>query len=206
MMGEYLDRFLKYRCAGDIMNVVGKMSRPEKEITESMGIIRKAKGLFLESPMKYHVIDMCAGNALTGILSVFTLPVSHATAIDLQKRNGRYDLVNRFNYIEGDIMNIRSFIKDTTVIFGVHPCQSARLIIDIFNNSDAKALYLLPCCEGSYSLRGLSFLHEKLDSYDLWTYWLAQRIDAKAEVSITRDEKILSPKNNVISAIRKGIK
>ena len=204
-MGEYLNRFLSLRCSGDVLNAVGRMHEPEKEISESMGIIKHLKPIALAEKMKYTVYDLCAGNDLTSILAVHMLPVQTAIAVDKKKRNGNYGLVKRFQYLEAGIEKISYSAGDDIILIAVHPCQTANIVIDIFNTRrNIKHLILMPCCNGSYQdVTGSNWLREskKLNSYDLWTLHLANKIE-HANVNIVTDKKVLSPKNNIIIAKR----
>ena len=220
-MGElgnenYVSRFLRYKCAGDIMNVVSPMHKPQKEISESFSILRKIKPLTLVEKMKYNVLDLCAGNALTSIMSVFILPVTYALALDKKRKVRDYSMIKRFNYLEEDIYSDfvkryldspDSFLKESemnTIIIASHPCKHAVRIIELFNNSKAKALCIIPCCNGSFdSLQGAGFLTSKMSKYDVWTYYLSSLVK-DSKVSVTTDHNIWSPKNNVIWAVRDG--
>jgi len=211
-MSEYMSRFLSLKCSGDVLNAVGSMHKPEKEITESMGIIKHLKSIVLAEKMKYSIIDLCAGNALTSILSIHMLPIRYAIAIDKKKRSGHYDKVKRFKYFEQDINKcwfdlsmVDSYEIQKFIAIAVHPCKTADDIIRIFNeNPIIEHLIMMPCCNGDFKdLKNSSFLKGKgLSRYDLWTLHLANNIEY-ADVSIYTDLKVLSPKNNIIVAHKK---
>jgi len=149
-MSEYMERFLSLKCSGDVLNAVGSMHKPEKEITESMGIIKHLKSIVLLEKMKYSVIDLCAGNALTSILAIHMLPIKEVIAIDKKKRSGHYEKVKRFRYYEMDIKDCAYAISDT-ILIAVHPCKTADFIVDIFNDTPrAKHLIMMPCCNGDF--------------------------------------------------------
>ena len=163
---SHLSRFLNLRCSGDILNVVNPINNPEKEISESWSILRKIKPLTLSDKMQYNILDLCAGNALTSIISIFVLPVKSALAMDIKVRKRHYELAQRFDYQEQDIheCEVYNFIDRNTIIVSSHPCKHALRIIEIFNNSLAKALCLIPCCNGEFDdLPGIGFLKEKLN-------------------------------------------
>ena len=203
-MSEYVNRFLSLRCSGDVLNVTGRLREPEKEISESMGIIKHLKPIVLAEKMKYTLIDLCAGNALTSILAVHMLPVKSAIAIDRQRRGGHYDKIQRFAYVEDDIEN-GSYHSESLILIAVHPCKTADTIVKIFNDhKNLKHLIMMPCCNGSYQdIVGYGWLHEdkKVSAYDLWTLHLARNIQ-DARVKVVTDRKVLSPKNNIIIASR----
>lgn len=216
---SYVSSFLKLKCAGDIINILNPVPNLEKEITESYAILRKIKPLILAKKNKYNVLDLCAGNALTSVMAAFILPIHYAVAVDKKKKIRDYSKIRKFKYVEENIYEefVEGYLhigdknpalKDAernTLIIASHPCKHAVKIIDLFNNSIAKALCIVPCCNGSYlSLLGSSFLHTSgMTKYDVWTYYLASLIDKKAKVTITTDHNIYSPKDNIIYAERR---
>ena len=210
MNNEYVSRFLSLKCSGDVLNAVSRGGKPPKEITESMAVIKHLKKFALEEPMKYAVIDLCAGNALTSVLSVFMLPIKEAIAIDKKKRNGHYEDVKRFEYIEKDIRYASFYPRQTgskAILISVHPCKAANLVINIYNRFDVfKHLILVPCCNDNYQdVTAWNWLRKakRVSSYDLWTLHLANMIE-DSKISIYTDDQIMSPKNNIIVASRKG--
>src|SRR3990170_6036520 len=89
---SHLSRFLSLKCSGDVLNAVNPIRNAEKEISESWAILRKIKPLTLTNKMQYNVLDLCAGNAITSVLSAFVLPVSSATATDIRPRKRNYGI------------------------------------------------------------------------------------------------------------------
>ncbi len=203
---SYLSRFLNLKCSGDVLNAINPIRNPEKEISESWAILRKIKPLTLSNKMQFNVLDLCAGNAITSVLSVYVLPVTSATAIDIRPRKRNYGIVKRFSYQFWNIHDnsILNLIDQNTILVSSHPCKNAKRVVEMFNKSNAKALCLIPCCNGSFeNLIGIGFLKEKLSKYDMWTYYLATEVNnKKIKVSITTDNYCLSQKNNVIYAER----
>lgn len=198
-MTKYLDEFLRLDCCGDILNIVTPLSHAPKEITESMAIISRLREETLSNPMKYQVLDLCAGNALTSLISVFLLPVYFAYAVDKIKRKRDYSKARAFEYIELDIFDdkIYEYIEETTIIISVHPCRGlATQIIDIYNNSPARSLYLIPCCIGKFQMTAKQFLCNTLGKYHAWCYYLASRCNGNIEV----DANCTSERNAIITA------
>ena len=153
-MNKYVNMFLGLRCSGDVLNAVSKLNDASKEITESMAIIQRLKSIVLSEPMKYTIVDLCAGNALTSVLSVHMLPVKEAYAVDRKKRKGNYDKAQRFTYIERDINDIAFNYTEGKhiILIAVHPCKTANNIIDIFNqNQNIKHLIMMPCCNDTWN-------------------------------------------------------
>lgn len=201
-MTKYLGKFLRLDCCGDILNIVTPMSHAPKEITESMAIIERLRGEVLHNPMKYQILDLCAGNALTSLISVFLLPVYFACAVDKKKRNRDYSKARGFEYVELDIFDdkICDYINANTIIISIHPCRGMAVrVVEIYNNSPARSLYLMPCCIGKYKIPAKQFLCENLGMYQAWCYSLASLCNGSIEI----DENCISERNAVISAHKK---
>ena len=199
-MGKYVSEFLNLRCAGDVLNVISPVNKLEKEISESMAIIRHLKPIFFENREDYGVLDLCAGNALTSIIAAYLLPVKSVVAVDKKRREREYNRVKKFSYLEREVENLPPFPKET-IIISSHPCKTANLIVDIWNSSDFSALIMIPCCQGKLTAIAKDWLTKKMSVYDVWTYSLAQKIKS-SNVKIFTDSSILSPCNNVIVAKR----
>lgn len=197
---SYVSEFLSLKCAGDVLTTCAPINSVEKEISESMGIIKRLRPIVLAEPMKYRVLDLCAGNALTSVLSVHLLPIKSALAIDIKPRERPgFGSVKRFNYIRGNILfGHYEHASNTDIIISSHPCKLARRVVEIYNRSPAKALILIPCCEGPLVRKYPQFVKEKLGAYFRWCWDLAQ--DCGGDVFV--DKRILSPKNIVVVAKR----
>jgi hypothetical protein len=200
---SYVSEFLAMKCSGDVLNAVTPLNNAEKEISESMAIIKRLRSIVLAEPMKYKVLDLCAGNALTSVLAVHLLPIKEAIAVDIKPRERLgYQAVKRFTYVTGDIREHHSMAfpdshKDI-IIISSHPCKLARRIIEIYNKTSAKAMIIIPCCEGPLKRQYPQILKEKMGAYIQWCFDLA----LDCEGSLTVDKKIISPKNCVIVAKR----
>lgn len=204
---SYTTDFMRLKCAGDVLNIAGPMKAPDKEISESMAVIRHLKSIALKEPMQWTLYDMCAGNALTSLIAVHLLPFKKAIAVDKRERYRKWENAKRFTYLNYDIKKIKNNLKlwqksdvpEKAIIIGVHACQSlANDIIDIYNKSDASHLILMPCCIGQITISVPDFFRERLGKYWIWTWQLSQRCEGK--VSIHEDKKILSPCNAIITA------
>jgi len=202
---NYVDEFLSLRCAGDVLNVCNPILNARKEISESMALIKKIKPLIIPHKGKYNILDLCAGNALTSVLAVHLLPISNAIAIDKRVRDRQWDKVKRFHYVFGDIYNnshfrfFKDIIDKDTIIVSSHPCgELARQIIKIYKESNAKALFIMPCCEGKLHRKYPNFIRTKIGRDGIWCWDLAQDIGAK----LSKDNRCLSPKNIILSHVR----
>jgi hypothetical protein len=195
---SYVSQFLSLKCAGDVLNIVNPLgSGAEKEISESMGIIKHLRDIVLTNPGKYKIYDICAGNALTSITACHLLPIRGAAAIDILHRDRQWDKVKNFEYKFEDIFSLSSdFIEEDSIIIGVHACRKlAKRIVDLYKQSKAKYLILMPCCEGGLSGQ-YQLICDKLGKSLTWCLELAIMCDGK----MYEDNHILSPKNIIIVA------
>jgi hypothetical protein len=180
----YTDHFLALDCAGEVLNSVMPMPRPEKEISESMALLRVVRGLTLAQPGVFDLVDLCAGNALTSILAAHLLPVRWSYAVDEKPRFRHRP--QRFSYLDGDVregvastwaMAIGASSGGSSIVVSSHPCGSlATAVLDYFVNTDsAKLLAILPCCVGplDMSLPGVSAIRRVLGKYQAWCYQLS---------------------------------
>jgi hypothetical protein len=200
---NYLDDFLSLKCCGDVLNVCSPINNTKKEITESMAIIKRIKPLVLSNRGMYNILDLCAGNAVTSVLSSHLLPIRYAIAIDKRPRERNWKDVKRFYYKNLDIYNdeIYDYINKYTIIISSHPCKElARRIVEIYKQSKAQALFILPCCYGKIKRQYPQYFYTKLGKDWIWCWDLAQDIGAK----INKDKKCLSPRNIMLSHIKKG--
>jgi hypothetical protein len=200
---KYMNKFLNLKCSGDVINAISPIGHePAKEITESMGLIKKFKGLLIANPGKYNILDLCAGNALTSVLASHLFKLDYANAIDKKSRNRRWELVNSFNYIVGDIYQdeIKHYVNNNTIIISVHACGNlAKRIIEIYKMTDAKALVLMPCCLARLERKYPEEIEKRLGHYLLFCWDLMQELENS---TLVVDNSILSPKNVIIKALR----
>lgn len=195
---RYVSEFLSLRCSGDVLNIVSPMGKSvEKEITESMGMIKLLRNITLKEPGRYNVFDICAGNALTAVIATFLLPINQAIAIDKLPRSRNWQEVRRFTYCFQDIFEIDPRIFDqNSIIIAVHPCMKlAQKVVDLYNNSDASHLIIMPCCEGRID-QHYGFICERLGKYVGWCCELAHLCNGV----MREDRGITSPKNIIITA------
>jgi len=202
---HYVDRFLNLRCSSDVLGVVNPIgNKPSKEISEAMTIIQRVKPLALQQPMHYGLLDLCAGNGLIGVLSVFSLPIKWAIGVDKRPRYRPWWKAKRFQYTKDDIfspgmLHLDACNSDPIILTACHPCETkAERIIEIcLANKCIRHLVLMPCCEDR-AVKPLypERLRKVLGSYEVWAFHLAQL--AKGTYFIDND--CLSPKNAVIVA------
>ena len=194
---NYVAEFLSLRAAPDILEAVNPLGkRAVKEITESMAVVRRLRGLVLAEPNKYVFYDLCAGNALTSVIAAHLLPIKEAVAIDKRPRERNWGRVNKFSYVCEDINRIRpDYFADSSIIIGVHACRNrAEKVIRHYLESEASHLVLMPCCSGKLS-KGYLF-PGVLDNYQSWSMQLAHMAGGTVNI----DFGILSPKNAIITA------
>lgn len=190
------------------MGVCSPFASPTKEITEAIAVTNRVRKLVLKKPMEYHMLDLCAGNALSSVSAVMYLPVRSAIAVDKKPRKRNWEAVRRFQYITMDIFSKEIFylIDDKTIITSIHPCKRAALrVTEIYNNSDSPYLIMIPCCVQRDAVdreRLPTIIRSKFDTHEQWAWVLGSKI-TNSEVNIIQDKYCLSPRNLVITATRK---
>ncbi len=203
-MGKYIDDFLALKCSSDVLSVVSPLGhKAEKEISETMAVIKHLKPIALSNKMQIALWDLCAGNALTSVLAAHLLPFTYTRAVDKQHRKRDWEKVRNFEYREGNIFLYNPIpLLYPSVICAVHPCDNLAIrVVDIYNKTKtAKHLVLMPCCHGHIksSITIGEHLSSTITKYMKWCLALAERCVGK--VSIDIDEKCLSPKNIIIVA------
>ena len=201
---SYVSEFLSMKCSGDVLNIANPVMRVEKEISESMAIIKRLRPIALSAPMKYTLIDLCAGNALTSLIAIHLLPFNQAIAVDKRDRSRKWYNAHRFQYKQADIhtMPYYSYAPNDSesVIISSHACgQLSRRIVEIYNDYPlCKHLIMLPCCVSEVKSSIPPVLAKKIGKYLMWCHelWLS----AKGHSTISSDAKCLSPCNTVITA------
>lgn len=217
----YVSEFLALRCAGDVLNVVSPLgAKAKKEVTESMSIIHAMRSLVLPVPMKYALVDLCAGNALTSVLAQHLLPIKRSVAVDKRRRKRSWSRIRGFEYVNCSIeefytryLEIRRCGRvslcdyySPCILAAVHPCsQAAVAVVDLFIRWDAaEHLIMMPCCIGGIDRTEKTFTaleHDKLGRYERWCLYLAGAIHNRGwRVNVRRDVKCLSPCNIVVTA------
>lgn len=200
---QYVDYFLNLKCASDVLEIVSPINAgPAKEISEAVTIVKRLRKETLKNPMKYNILELCAGNPLPSMITVFTQPVDYVVAVDKRKVLRKWERVNRFRY---ETMNIYTddvfkLINENTIIISSHPCKElAKRIVQLYLNSPARSLYLIPCCVGKHipgDFPQKDFIKSNMGNYKAWGMHLAFMCNGKIE----QDNKCLSPKNLIITA------
>jgi hypothetical protein len=212
MMNKYISEFFGLRCAGDVINAVTPINNFAKEVTEAMAIRRVLRKLVLKEPQRYSVMDMCAGNALAGVLAVFTLPILECRAYDKRPRARtgfkHVRAVKRWHYFVSNIYEDEYKPVKDTIIVASHPCGNlAKKIIDIYNRKrNIRALILIPCCIEVGNLTSFPHLllnQSSLGKYNLWSLYLYGLVKGENK-GLYKDIHIASPANNVLWARKDG--
>lgn len=210
MPNKYVDEFYNLNCCPEILEIVKPVQNLNKEITESMAMIKQLRKIVLKNKQyNYQIYDFCAGNALTSIIASFLFKNVHCYAIDIRPRKRDWNKVANFEYINSDIkkddwshkiaMLRVNFPLTKTIIMSVHPCRDlAERIVSIYNLSKSDYMVLMPCCNGKtqgYSLPEV--LLAKIGKYMMWTLYLQNKIHNKNS-KLYIDKFCISPKNAII--------
>ena len=202
---KYMDEFLALKCSGDILNTVVPIRNGSKEISEAMGVRSVVRDFVLNrAPMKYTLLDFCAGNALLGIISAFTLPIKQVISIDHEPRRVRMEYIKKFEYRKANILKDKIEIPEDSIICAVHPCKTlAEKIINIYNeNENAKKLVIMPCCVDPGYVNKINIKHREylettlMDGYNKWCWYLSRLTDGIMFI----DKDVESIKNIIITA------
>jgi len=195
---SYVSEFLSLRCAGDVLNVVSPLGpKAQKEMTEAMGVIKCLRHIVLEEPMKYNILDLCAGNALVSIIAAHLLPIQKCFAVDKRERKREWQKVKKFSYQQADIYDNNFQYETPTIVVAIHPCKDlAERVIEIYQQRNLDHIILMPCCKGKIGPQCFftKFEQAMFDSYEKWCVYLARKINA----NMYRDDKIKSPCNIII--------
>jgi hypothetical protein len=204
---KYISEFLQFRCSPDVLACSGRVPNCAKEITEAMAMQKAVRGPVLEKPMRFTMHDMCSGNGLVGLVAVFTLPFKEVHCYDKRESKTGFLNAHRFTYHgQTDIYKLEPSFDENTVITACHPCKDlSRQIIKLYNESKAKHLVLMPCCNGSFTAPAFDFLRAELGSYKTWCYDLALGIK-NSKVTMSVDKYCSSARNVVIKATKNGQK
>ena len=210
---KYVDEFYNLHCNPEILDVALPVQNLNKEITESMAMIRLLRKLTLKkSKHQYQIYDFCAGNALTSIIASFLFKNVNCVAVDKRHRERNWKRVKNFRYINSDIIAMESYwvnvIKQfkryhptiKTIIISVHPCRElAERVLSIHRETESNYLMLMPCCNGKtagYSLPEV--IVSKIGKYLKWCLYLQNQINGNSKLYI--DNNCISPKNAIIMA------
>jgi hypothetical protein len=206
----YVDAFLKLKCAPDILAVTSPIARATKEISEVYAVTRALKKIIHPATSHFYSVgDLCAGNGLLGVTIAHLFNYISVTCLDLKVPNRRWANVRKFSYFSLDINRLQEQDVGGKVLVANHPCKNAAAIVDKFCKCNAKALVLMPCCNGQLKPRPQMML-KKLGKYNAWCADLYDTIIAyramtgeTIEVKMYEDTHCLSPRNVIITAIRK---
>lgn len=202
---KYVEMFLRLRCSSDVLELLSPIGSGYcKEISEAMTLRNQIRKLTLDNPMKYNILELCAGNPISSTLSLFSLPVSRAIAVDKRRVNRKYARVRRFDYIEKNIYDddITELIDENTIVMASHPCKNlAPRIIEIYKKSKSSYLVMMPCCVGDVSNEFKKLYSNSLvglNKYKVWCRYLQYLANGRPyELMIDRD--CLSPVNCIVS-------
>lgn len=203
---SYVNQFLKLRCAPDVLASCVEMAKPEKEISEAWSVMRRVRGITLADPMKWTLIDACAGNCLTGVLACHVLPVKAVLAIDIRPERIRRK-PQRWAYLSKPIQEISTFDlpNSPTILVACHPCRKLALYVAhrYLAIDQIRHLVMVPCCCGKPdpATPGVAFVRRQMGQYAAWCYSLAHLVVG----DLYFDQGCLSPCRGVVWASKDGV-
>lgn len=202
--GSYTDEFFSLNCSKDVMLCYDAIKNFEKELSEAMSIkscVRKFGNI-----NDYMVLDLCSGNALSALVTHFTLKPYQTIAVDINVRPLHLEHVNGFAYIQHDIRDVKGLLgklndfdgANNIIVTATHPCRDlANQVINVFKSLKAKQkhLVMMPCCKGGFSgPRIPQVISDLLGRYLTWSYYLCQKVNG----NMTVDNRCISPCNALI--------
>lgn len=96
----YLEQFLGFRCAGDVLNAVGPMKEGPVAISQAVALFRAIRPEVMRKPNEYQLVELCAGNAIASVLAIHTLPLKHAFAYNAREpKLAEFKQVKRFDFL-----------------------------------------------------------------------------------------------------------
>jgi len=223
-----LQRFFSTDCYRTLLHPrfhqINDARQIRKELTESVAILSALEAELPPFGCTYHVVDLCCGKSITAALLAMRYPGVTVSAIDkLEPRfvaHSNCDNKCGVHYSQLDVMSdhfVASLeysvqqIGRPTVLLGMHLCGNLSVrAIQAFEQIEAvSAVVLSPCClpgKGSKeSPPHLFFTKDAAEQYQLWAQHLEDLLrEAVPSARVTRGsvEDILSPKNNVMCAVR----
>lgn len=210
IINKYLKEFYSLHCYPEILESILPIQNLKKEITESMAIVKKIKRIVLSNKnINFKIYDFCAGNALTSVICSFLFKNVNCVAIDKIPRDRNWNDIKNFKYFISDVNHPdwpkgindgkKLFPETKIIIIGVHACRNlSESIINIYNNSEADYLILMPCCMGTTGKYNLpKIIVEKIGKYLKWCLYLQTKISGESKLSI--DDYCMSPKNAIIT-------
>mmetsp|Transcript_90726 Transcript_90726/g.142466 ORF Transcript_90726/g.142466 Transcript_90726/m.142466 type:complete len:419 (-) Transcript_90726:87-1343(-) len=200
------------------------MKKIRKELSESLAVLEALESDLPNFGADWHIVDLCCGKALTGLLASIRHPGVSVSLVDrLEPRFVPHVSVgeqNGLKYSQLDVMddffiaNLECLLREAarpTALLGMHLCGklSWRAIEAFQQIQSVHAVVLSPCCLPLKSDRDVpAHLYSTKDDgeqYNLWAVHLRDRLrDAVPNVSVSLKavSDILSPKNIVICATK----
>lgn len=199
-MNRLVDQFLKLRCATDVLEAVHPLNSAVKEISESMSLIQAIRSPILNNPGRWRVIDLCAGNALTGVIAAHLLPVRHVVAIDKYPRERQYYRVNQFEYVQDDIHRVELWdnlaTSPLTMIVASHACKDLAITIAQKCRDYDLAMAMLTCCQSQGRLSPtFRSMVPVMGKYKAWTAFVAHCAEGRFRFV----EDCISPCNGLVT-------
>jgi len=214
-----MNKYLKQYTESGILNLleyylpikkIFERKKANKEITEAFAVIN-----ILNREIKYQqkdkeiaIFDLGCGKGYFSMLSSWIFSYTELFACDYNTNMdiGHFDFFSNVTYEQINLFDTKiiNFINeldyDEIILVGIHSCkQLAIRNIELFNQTKAQKLILIPCCELKNPYKRQ--IYGIGNHYDAWSLYLFNQILTEHKI-IKKDLTILSPKNNVIYAYK----
>lgn len=141
-MSRHIDYFAKLDCAGDVLNSVSPMQKPEASICEAISLIKRIRPIILRSPNKYRIVHVTDNNGLASILAAHLLPIVSAEVYSTQKKDNMTDRVEELSWFHKRLPNPEDL--DSYVILIATGNINYDHIIDLYMNSNIMNVIMVP--------------------------------------------------------------
>lgn len=185
------------------MACAGKITKVEKEISESMALIRAVRADALAAE-QVTLFDLCSGHGLTGIIAAHLWRNVTVIAVDRNPRCNsspqRFREVPTSITTQGWLVQARELASRChNVVVASHPCRALahRVIATYLSLPGTRTLAMMPCCIGRSSpYPGRELITQKIGRQAAWAAGLAW----EAHGDVRQDKLVLSPCNYIVVA------
>jgi hypothetical protein len=204
-MNTYLNKFYSLNCSKDILEIIGKINREEKEITEVMSVVKQLRKI--ENIEDYYIVDLCAGNGLLGVTCAFLFKCKGVVSIDIRSPKFDCSKVKNYRYFQKDVEDyFNGLIYQHSIFVSIHPCRILAEMITTKINQYKKCnifmkLVMMPCCHYNVKDKIPSLLRKKFGAYEQWCIYLYNILGDGFKKDLVKDNNCISPCNIILKAI-----
>ena len=197
-MNQYVEHFLKLNCAGDVLNSVSPMKRPEQHITEAMAILKRLRPIVLAEPNKFKIVEVTSGNGLASVVALHLFPIVSATIFSTKAPNRLIERVKNLTYYNRRFKydTDKDLVDKNTIIImsGCILSQDAEIVDAYLENESSGQFIAIP--ENGHFVEEDHLINKCMGKYAATCMHIRNILGGK----MTQDRYILGPRNIVIVA------